>query len=153
MKTLILLIALPYFAFAQYLSEKEIVGVWQKGDSFIAAAYKDTYQFFADGHFIYNFSQFDEIGRIRNLDGWYKLHQDTLYTTIQFRTEKIDGLVRRGYMAYETEWVLDSARFAIVGQPESAEESCSLKILNNGSMMFNKSPYWKISNDPNNYHP
>ena len=153
MKTLILSVLLSSCTFAQNLTTKDLVGVWQKGDSLIAATYLNTYQFFSDGSFIYHFSGFDNIGRIKSLHGKYRLSNNTLYTKIDYRIERINGFVRRGFLADEPEWVLDSTKSAIVKQSKSKEESYTVKVSKDGWLLLDSYRFWKISSDPKNYRP
>jgi hypothetical protein len=62
------------------ISSGQLVGVWQMKTSRIGDALLENFQFFKDGHFAYNFSQYDDVNRVLALNGTYRLVGNQLYT-------------------------------------------------------------------------
>jgi hypothetical protein len=87
MKTIvtILLSGISLLAFGQSgpdqgsgISRQQLIGVWQEGSATVGDALKKNFQFFTDGHFVLNFSQYDDIATVRALGGKYKLDSSGL---------------------------------------------------------------------------
>src|ERR1044071_1351034 len=73
----------------------DIVGVWQAERYDEGSGWPDTYQFFSDKKFIFNFSQYDGSKRILRINGAYKIKQDTLVLTIESTVEAVGGYLTR----------------------------------------------------------
>ena len=155
-KILILYIALSVNILAQELSKKVLVGVWQKGSELIASGYSDCYQFYPNGKFIFHFAETNDVHRIISFQGHYRLDKDSLITKIESRTEEIGGYIRRGFLAYEAEWCLDSTKTKVFKQLNSKEESYRIKLFKGKVLNFiieeaEALHYFKLSSDPDFY--
>ena len=142
-------------AFSQLTTKGEIVGLWHKGEV-VGSGWNETYQFYANGIFSFYFSQYDETKRVVSLHGKYRFSGDTLFTKIERRTELIKGFVRRGYIAYEHQWVLDSTLTKSINQLNSIEEYAILQFVVGPKTSFivdgiKSLQYYKISSNPNDY--
>jgi hypothetical protein len=156
-KILALYIALSVNILSQELTNIELIGVWQKGSEIVGSGYSDCYQFYPNGKFIFNFSQSNDSRRIISIQGYYRLDKDSLITKIESRTEKIGGYIRRGFLGYEAEWCLDSAKTKVFKQSNTKEESYRLKLFQGSVLNFviesrEDLHYFKISSDPDSYN-
>ena len=69
------------------IGKQQLIGVWQEGSATMGDALRKNFQFFADDHFVLNFSQYDDIATVRALGGRYKLDSGGLYLIAEYRKE------------------------------------------------------------------
>jgi hypothetical protein len=105
MKTIvtILLSGISLLAFGQPgsdqgpgINRQQLIGVWQEGSATMGDALRKNFQFFSDGHFVLNFSQYDDIATVRALGGKYKLDSSGLYLIAEYRKEIVGGTYEKG---------------------------------------------------------
>jgi len=70
--------------------EKKLIGVWQNSPE-LAAGWSDTYQFFSNKNFIFNFNQMDFSKRVVKYSGKWEITNNTLVLTIQKITIIFNG--------------------------------------------------------------
>ncbi len=141
--------------FAQHNLKDQIVGIWQEGDSVVAAMYTESYQFFANGKFVFHTNSFDALERIKEIKGDYRLNADTLYLTATSRVELVGGTVQPGQPPVSGDWEIDDYTLKEIKQipPPAVNyiiiEKCEKKSSN--CLLFNKVPYYKTDSNPRNW--
>jgi hypothetical protein len=137
------------------IDPKDLVGIWQADTAEEGSAWLDAYSFFPDGRFIFHFSQYNGTHRIEDLHGNFKIEGNVLYTTIQYRTERIGGHVERGGNGSEDEWVLVGDSVVVVKQENLLEEKWPLKLYqrpSDGIKCLNlRRNYYLVRKNPDDY--
>jgi hypothetical protein len=112
---------------AQKATQRTLVGFWHHSKT-VGNGLDRAYRFHADGRFVFQFSGFDDIGRIRSLQGRYRFVDDTLYLRVDSRIERTGGNVVRGAEGYQDEWVLEESAPETVPQPDAGEEALPIRF-------------------------
>lgn len=147
------LISLHISLLAQ-VSSKNILGVWQYESSEIGSAWLDTYQFYSDGTFIFNLSQYDEIKRIIAIKGHYRLVNDSIYFKIEYATELSGGrIIRDNLTKIHGSWALHGSSIQKdILQPVAKEEYASIKFCKEvNCMLIDGRKFYRVNNDPKKY--
>jgi len=66
---LIILVSFNYSRSQFAVDSKDLIGVWQERDTTLSAGWQARYQFFSDGTFTFNMSQYDWLNPIRSIHG------------------------------------------------------------------------------------
>jgi len=139
----------------QYISSsKELVGTWQYNTPQLGDAYGKNFQFYKNGTFVLNYSQYNDIGRIAKITGKYEAKDSSIYLTLVSRTEVEGGkLVAGSYGFQKEEFVLNGGKPVTIKQTGEKPEpfvltKCKSK---NGAkcIQINNNKYYQISVDPN----
>ncbi len=162
MRSIIIVLCIFVFAensFAQNskpISSKELIGVWQINTPQEADAWGKCFVFYKNGKYILHYSQYDDIARIKSVQGRYTLRDSSFSLTIESRTEISGGTLVPGSMGFQREeFVLDGGNPIVIKQAK--EEPISFYFKNckgkNGArcIEINNNKYYKISSDPNKY--
>lgn len=156
-----LLLLSPIVGIAQnvdsIISKEQLIGVWQLKTPKIGDALHETFQFFKDGQFAYNFSQYDDVNRVLTLNGNYRLVGNQLYTSVTSREELTGGYFTTGSPGFQSSpFVLEGATVTTISQNDSASKNdyffISSLLLNKAgriiSIQINGNKYYKLSDNP-----
>jgi hypothetical protein len=142
--------------FAQSCKD-DILGVWQYESKEIGSAWLDTYQFFSDGTFIFNLSQYDEIKRIIAIKGHYRLTKEAICFKVEYTTELVGGhIVRDNLTSIHGSWAL-SGNFIKkeIKQPDTKDEYAPISFLKESTgsdcILIDGRKFYRISKDPTAY--
>lgn len=144
------------------ISRQQLVGVWQEGSTTVGDALKKNFQFFTDGHFVLNFSQYDDIGTVRALGGKYKLDSGGLYLIAEYRKEIVGGTYEKGNPGVDKdEFVLNGGKLTVIRQKPDSDSYVDPYIVSpcksekrtpgHACILINYNTYYKISNAPGLY--
>src|SRR5690242_18226066 len=64
-------------------SIKDLIGVWQVNSPVISSAYQATFQFYANGKFVYNVSGYADLNPLSNVSGSYRLTDSAVSLKIE----------------------------------------------------------------------
>jgi hypothetical protein len=136
-----------------------LVGVWQADNKNIADAYADTYQFYQNGHFIFNFDQNINSGRrLLKLNGRYMIKNDTIGFTVDSTVELSRGTVERTLHMnpYSDEWSIVGGVIKTLPQKKTRWEYVAIKFNNTSnnkatSISIDNRVYYKMKNNPSDY--
>jgi len=136
-------------------NEPLITGAWQ--DDYVAGAvYGQRYHFYADGHYIFEYSQFDESKRVLSEAGVWSLENGTLTLTENSKTLVEGG--EKGEPFFSSEYAIVNGVIKIITiEPPEKENYDGFEIYKDTKIeqgfwtMFIGSQYWKLSDDPNLY--
>ncbi len=96
MKKLVLIICLLTSLSTAYSQVKnKLIGKWQAESAEVTSMYYDSYQFLANGKFIFEPNAYNGLNRIISINGTYKLKGDTIFMTPIFTKEVIGGFLIR----------------------------------------------------------
>lgn len=141
----------------QMIAGDKLIGVWQLNDTLIGSGLGKCIRFYNDGKFEIDYSQYDYLGRIREVHGHYHKKNGQLELIAEYRMEEFGGVVVAGSPGFQTEeFVMEGGGIQKIKQkPESV--LLKVEILN---MDRNKQPmtikignnkYCKLSDDPNKH--
>jgi hypothetical protein len=144
------------------VTKQQLVGIWQMGSPVVADALKKNIQFFADGSFLLNYSQYDDITAVRSLGGHYKLDSDGIYLSVEYRKEIVGGNYERGNPGVQSEeFILTGGKLEIIQQKPDSDsfiEAFPLSACKTGKMdtkhacmLLNYNTYYKLSSNPKAY--
>lgn len=134
----------------------DLVGVWQADRYDEAAAWPDTYQFFSDGKFVFNFSQYDGSKRILRILGTYRLETGKVYLKVEFTEEAVGGyLTRSTITSLSDTWELTDFLVEMVKQSNSEDEIVNMEACKEqypkDCLLLDKRKYYRMSRDPEKY--
>ena len=148
--------------------EVTLVGIWQDSPE-IASGWSDSYQFFADGHFVFHYNQMDCSDRKRAYSGLWILKGNSLNLLVAEREDLVGGHVEQARGSCGTDLELVGAQLKTV--QVKPQESLTLKIsriqyaaaevynFETGKSNTKRIPrifidgaqYWKLRDDPTKY--
>jgi hypothetical protein len=143
-------------------SKQQLVGIWQQGSPTIADALRKSIQFFADGSFLLNYSQYDDITAVRSLGGHYKLDSSGLFLAVEYRKEIVGGDYERGNPGVQSEeFILTGGKLEVIKQKPDSDSFVEPFIISGCKghktdskhmcMLLNYNTYYKLSSNPNAY--
>lgn len=142
------------------IDQRALVGVWQSGTPKLGDALLAHYQFFENGKFIYNFSQYDDATRVLALKGHYRLVGNELFMSVQSRVELVGGSFTRGSPGFqESPFVLEGGTIETFNQVDTANQRDPfiLSVIMTGKtrkivgLKIDNNKYFKLSNNPSKY--
>jgi len=144
------------------ISRQQLIGVWQEGSPSVGDALKKNLQFFADGHFVLNFSQYDDIATVRALGGKYKLDSSGLYLIAEYRKEIVGGTYEKGNPGVDKdEFVLNGGKLTTIRQKPDSDSYVDPYIISpcknekrtpgHPCILINSNTYYKLSDNPELY--
>jgi hypothetical protein len=158
LQILVFLLCVNACSFSQNIAHNELLGVWQCESKEIASAWLDTYQFYADGHFVFNLNQYDEARRVLAIKGHYRIVKDTLFFKVEATIELIGGYFERNTLTTtHGSWSLvgDLVKKEIK-QPEKEEQTAMIKQYcekqQSKCIFIDGSVYYKISSNPDDFN-
>jgi hypothetical protein len=145
----------------------ELTGIWQDVE-FNASGWSNTWQFFDDGRFIFNYSQMDCAKRERSYSGHWKAVGPVLQLSIERRKVLVGGRFEEALGSCGSDLELVDAEERIVNEPAPMKRILSLgqietviSVYDDGT--FKTAPqqklrtvidgkrYWKFEDDPTKY--
>jgi hypothetical protein len=135
----------------------DLVGVWQAERYDEADAWPDTYQFFADGRFVFNFSQYDGSKRILRINGSYSTKGDSVVLNIESTLEAIGGyLTRSTITSLSDTWELNDYSVQTVKQNNKEPEIIKVRdcqtTFPKECRLFDGRKYFRMDKDPTKYN-
>jgi hypothetical protein len=139
--------------------DSSLVGIWQIYDARIAAGWNDTYQFFADSSFRFNYNQMDCAKRTLGYSGTWSLQSNFLTLNIIKKYILRGGYYEEAYGSCGSDSELVGAiKDSILFSPPTImlKSFYGLKIDSSYGMLTFKFLldyiyYYKITNSPNEY--
>jgi hypothetical protein len=132
---------------------KYLIGIWQADTTLDGAAWLDSYQFYSNNNFVFNFNEYNSNKRILRLSGTYKLVNDTILFVVKKIYVLEGGVLERGSPAWENEWLFDNPQIKEV-KIERKFYAPIKKLKNNSNypcVLIEFRKYFKLNNDPNDY--
>lgn len=140
--------------YAQKLTKNDLIGIWQVSTSKTGSALLANYKFYNDNKFVYTLSGYDNMGRIRRLEGSFLLKGNKIILSIKYTYEIIGGEFKQGAEGFQKEEiVLDGGKYTKI--PYSIKKPIELEIVpckvkpSVSCMKLQNNTYYKISKDPN----
>lgn len=140
------------------ITNHDLSGTWQIDNKTVGDALKKNFRFYENGTFILNFSEYNDLARIKSVKGKYSIGTDNsnLYLTIESRQELVGGHLEPGSPGFQSnEFVLQGAKLITIEQSDSeSKEPYSLSDCgcNKGEITCIKiegNKYYKVSANPN----
>lgn len=131
--------------------DSTIVGLWQVNTPKVADALHDSYKFYRDGSFEFDFDQYDDMKRILSISGKYTIGGDWIRFTVLIRKELVDGIVVRGSPAFQKGWILIDAKQVTVNEQyseEAAFEICDSLESHPQCIKIDNEKFYKLSDNP-----
>ena len=153
-KIALLICFIPFGSNAQksvkkYLTSDEIIGKWQRDSKIVGSGMNQYIHFFPNGDFHMDLgNDGDDLRTVIELDGKYRIVQDSLFFTItqktiilggEIATNDWDGLqlslftIKNGKMKY-----------ILISNPKELEP-CFISLITNEHIKINNEEYFKIS--------
>jgi hypothetical protein len=137
-----------------FISNTEIVGVWQINNSIVGNGLAECFRFYPNGKFIYEYDPSDDTRNIIKLKGHYRIDDNQLFFTVVSRIERAGGKIATG--AGGTDEYLftfdnDIIKEIIEQQPKELDPLIISKVvrkLKQINMYINNRRYYKVSADP-----
>lgn len=139
------------------LDEKNIIGVWQAKSDEMTSGWLDTYQFFANGEFTFNPSQYDGLKRIISIKGKYRIIGDSLFFLVQYTKEATGGdIVRSETSTLSDSWALEGVKIIEIKHENKEEQKAAIELgqpsaNGNSCILIDKRKYYKMQSDPTKY--
>jgi hypothetical protein len=160
MKKNILIIMMMFFGtqlFAQapVITKGEFIGVWQINSPRVGNGYAESFSFFKDGTFIYQYDPSDDTRNITQLKGRYQLDDERLIVAVTHRIERLGGKIMAGGVGTdEYLFVFDNDKLKNVAEvsPKPLDPffiSKVHKVSGKIDCLINNRHYYKVSTDPN----
>ncbi|HYC85220.1 MAG TPA: hypothetical protein VEB86_08365 [Chryseosolibacter sp.] len=135
----------------------DIVGVWQAEKYDEGSGWPDTYQFFSDRTFVFNFSQYDGSKRILRIKGTYKIEKGTLLLMIENTVEAVGGYLTRSTLtSLSDSWELTDYEIQTVKQNNPEPETVKLKTCEGSypkeCLLLDARKYFRMDKDPSKYN-
>jgi hypothetical protein len=148
--------------------KRELPGIWQDVEE-NASAWSNTYQFFGDGHFVFNYSQMDCAKRELSYSGHWKAIESTLQLSIEQRTVLVGGTFEKALGSCASDLELVDGEKKFVDDPAPSNHVLSLAPIEVVTIaQFNYrtgkkeaqqrlrtfidgKQYWKFEDDPTKY--
>jgi hypothetical protein len=132
------------------LSNADIVGVWQAA-KFLASGWDDTFLFYSDGTFLFEYSQMDSVKREINYSGSWILELGTLVLTVTNKTVISGGEIVETDLAY-TRYVIEGGEILnltvvppdILKLPLGPKETDDDPSIRYKTMTFGGKQYWQF---------
>jgi hypothetical protein len=141
------------------INQDKLAGIWQENTAVVADALLKNFQFFRDGSYTLNYSEYDDTKRTLSLGGHYRLAGNKLFMTVESRKEIIGGDFIKGSPGFQREeFVLDSGKVEVVKQNDSSGSDPFLISVCGFSksgkitcVKIDNNKYYKLSADPRHF--
>lgn len=135
----------------------DVVGVWQAKHYEEPDAWPETYQFFADGTFVFNFSQYDGAKRILRINGKYSAENDSILLNIESTVEAVGGRLTRSSMtSMSGGWEVTDYSVQTIKQRNKEPEIISVRqcvtSYPKDCLLFDGINYFRMDKDPTKYN-
>ncbi|MFZ4592578.1 MAG: hypothetical protein ACOYN6_16375 [Ignavibacteria bacterium] len=153
----VFLLLIPFWGNTQ--KGYDLVGIWQDSPV-VAAGWSDTYLFYSDGKFVFNYSQMVCDSRDVSYSGTWELRDEgKLNLTIKNKTMIVGGALVKASGSCASEYEIEGGEEKIIELTNQENISIILSDFtidtenhSIGTMLFNGSRFWRMSNDPKNYY-
>jgi len=162
-------ILLQSCSFAPENQAAKLIGVWQDAE-YLAAGWGNTYQFFQDGHFIFNLNTMDCAKREVWRSGLWRIEGNTLKLSATKKRIVVGGHFEEATGSCGTDLdLVDGKEQDVMIEPpqEQTFEMSRIELVSvKNPLDDNKFPpqqmlritigdknYWKFEDDPNKYDP
>lgn len=129
-----------------YITQKDIVGVWQRDSKLVRNGLSQNFEFYMNGKFVVNLGSDKDDGRnVIKLKGRYRLDKDKLYITILSKTivdGKIvisDAGVSLNIFSYEGKEVE-----ILEKNPVEISDPCYITVITTQNIKISNEIYFKI---------
>ena len=142
---------------ANFITTREIVGVWQEKTAQMADAWLACLQFYKDGKFAYHRSQYEDLNPFLSIYGQYRIKGNMLYLKVKYRREwRAGDLISPSPGLQPGIFVLDGGKAVTVPQQDSTREiavALGKCDVNSASpcILFNRDSYFRVSPNPGYY--
>lgn len=129
------------------ISNKDIVGIWQRNYSVVGNGLNQNFEFYDDGTFILNLgSDADDIRDVSRLKGKYRLDKDKLYFTITSKTviEGKIGIADMGISLSIFEIENGKEKEIPESNPQELTDPCYITLFADSHIKINNEVYFKI---------
>ena len=140
-----------------YANAQQLVGIWQYSTAELSSGYIETYQFFSDGKFRFNTSQYDALARIKTIGGKYKVENKRIVFFVEYTIEDEGGVPKIGEISSGSDsWAIMNGKrvkkhlLKVIKQ--YAELELSDKSRNPSWICINRMKYYKVHNNPDNFN-
>ncbi|MCC6833501.1 MAG: hypothetical protein IT213_00830 [Cytophagales bacterium] len=137
---------------------EDVIGVWQAERYDEGSGWPDTYQFFPDKRFIFNFSQYDGSKRILRILGTYKVENNSIVLQIENTVEAVGGhLTRSTITSLSDTWEIADYTVKTVKQNNTEPEIILIKKCVPGDypkpcILLDGREYFRMDKDPSKYN-
>lgn len=150
--TLLLLIIIK----CSCINAQSLVGIWQLNTPEVSSGYLDTYQFFSNGTFRFNSSQYNALRRVITIGGKYKVQKDKVTFLVEYTMEKVGGVFKVGDVSSGSDsWSITGGQIKRVPLLKTLTQYASIetgiKDKEVDVIKINKAKYYKVDNDPENF--
>lgn len=134
-----------------------IIGVWQADNNLVSSAWNEAYQFFQNGDFIFNTSQYDGLQRIVKIKGKYRVYNDTLFFHVEALVEQKGGnIIRSKYTTLNDSWSIENSQLDEIRIESGIDEVAYIEwpdihLSDTIFIYIDMRKYYKMNNDPNKY--
>ncbi|HTI93111.1 MAG TPA: hypothetical protein VL727_21075 [Puia sp.] len=144
------------------VSRQQLIGVWQEGSATVGDALRKNFQFFSDGRFVLNFSQYNDISAVRGLGGQYRLDSSGLFLIADYRKEIVGGTFEKGNPGVESEeFVLTGGKLQTIRQKPDSDSYVDPYLISpckpekkaggHPCVVINYNTYYKLNDNPQFY--
>jgi hypothetical protein len=136
--------------------EKKLVGIWHISPA-LGSGWSDTYQFFPNRVFYFNYSQMDCDRRTLSIGGTWRVERDSLILTISNKKIKEGGRLvpATGSCTSQKEIQGGIVKMVRVAPPEIKRHSIADPIydrnFDKNRTTIGKTKFWKMSENPEDY--
>lgn len=139
-------------------SELNIVGIWQLHTNEISSALHETFQFFKNGKFVYNLSNYDDLNPLSSISGTYILEKNLLKLKIMQIKLRVRFKIAEADHGFQSgPFQLIEGKFITIQQNDldySEHEFELVKELKKTlkvAVKIDEDLYFKLSDDPNKF--
>lgn len=146
-KLIIFLIFISGFIYAQ---NSVLIGTWQVQDTLIAAGMGDTYRFYNDGRFNFDFGSFNYNARFINVSGTYFIQGKYMTFEVDRTVESKGGEISFGDDESDyNSWTIVNDKYTVTKLNKKKLFRVTYKLSDNKKKLTIAGlQYFKISNDP-----
>ena len=134
-----------------FAQKSALVGTWQIHDTLISAGMGDTYRFYPNGAFNYDFGAFNFNSRLININGRYKINGDTIFYEVEKLTESKQGEISFGDEGSDyNNWTIIKDKYITTKLNVKKTFTTIFKLsLNKKTLTIEGVTFYKISSNPN----
>jgi len=133
----------------------KLSGIWQINSSEINSGWLDSYQFYDNGKFIFNFNQNNSQNRIISFGGYYQLNDENITLFTEYSKEIIGGKLIRSLTQGGSGWEIAGGKVEIIKYHDRIVSNLSIKKCDDSKQIpclyFDNVIYYKLENDPDKY--
>lgn len=155
---LFLVCTLPLCGIAQQkdtnvvVTKAQLVGIWQRDSYVVGAGLGCYFQFFKDGRFAWHTNEYDEVHRIKSVNGTYRTDGYFIYIKMKYTHELQGGTLEFNETAFKSGlFYLENGKCVDVPVKDSTTEyAWTLKKGKGKGIVIQDGKYYKVDNNPAN---